>query len=569
MPNKPQRPNNSAQMDTVSESGFKMPNFNLSSKLNNIGSFYRNRKKPRSQSININPCANVVDADSPSIDGAMFFLSSSNGLCGNLSFGKKSILFEFGRDLGESHSANSSIPLDPTEPKCPIKEEPVRNSYAIDFLNIGDIYAEQSTDHLSITIFCQNFKHVKISLKQSEIASAIIDKIKTISFDNMVQSNVESRICLWEYLYQNYPYRQNSDWVEQEKWYISNFKIRLTNFNEIGTCNSLPDTIIVPRDLQDHMLDRLASLSVGNRVPLITFLYRKSSHMIVRCSFFREQNLQDLVPRSTITPLRELSIDAIFAELNDIEKQYSRLRKHCFAVTKQSDHLSTANQENEHESKFWSKCSHWLYALSKVLRFVTTLVNIVKHEATAALTESNDNRWNCVLSSLVQIVLDPHRRTVAGFESLLSKEWIYLSGYKSRSPGSNRVRQVNHLPNSTFFILFLDCVHQLIAQNPRSFEFTTIYLISLVDMQFTTDSFKREAAKRFEVNKAHSLICNPLYTGSRGSTTADSEEPQINAHITQIRFFYLLFFRHIKSDTLKFLPAESVLWNEALRRSLV
>lgn len=179
MPNKPQRPNNSAQMDTVSESGFKMPNFNLSSKLNNIGSFYRNRKKPRSQSININPCANVVDADSPSIDGAMFFLSSSNGLCGNLSFGKKSILFEFGRDLGESHSANSSIPLDPTEPKCPIKEEPVRNSYAIDFLNIGDIYAEQSTDHLSITIFCQNFKHVKISLKQSEIASAIIDKIKT------------------------------------------------------------------------------------------------------------------------------------------------------------------------------------------------------------------------------------------------------------------------------------------------------------------------------------------------------------------------------------------------------
>lgn len=548
-------------MDTVSESGFKMPNFNLSSKLN-LGSFYRNRKKPRSQSININPLANTVDADSPSIDGAMFFLSCSNGLCGNLSFGKKSILFELEKDLAESQTNSKS---DATKPKCPIQEEPVSNSYAIDFLNIGDIYAEPSTDHQAITIFCQNFKHVKISLRQSEVANSIIDKIKTISFDNMVQSNVDSRICLWEYLYNNYHFRQNSDWVEQEKWYISNFKIRLTNFNEIGTCSSLPETLIVPRDLQDHMLDRLASLSVGSRVPLITFLYRKSSHMIVRCSSFREQNLQDLVPRSTITPLRELSIDAIFAELNDIEKHYTKLRKHCYAVGKQSSDQSTASlQDNDYESKFWSKCSSWLYAISKVLRFSNTLVNIVKFEATAALIESYDNRWNCVLSCLVQIMLDPHRRTIAGFESLLSKEWIYLSGYKSRGPGTSKHRPANR-PNTTLFILLLDCVHQLIAQNPRSFEFTTIYLISLVDMQFTTENYKREMAKCFETNKEHSLIRNPLY----GSLPEAEADPVINAHITQIRFFYLLFFRHIKSDTLKFLPAESHIWNEAQKRSLV
>src|SRR5699024_11201240 len=106
--------------------------------------------------------------------------------------------------------------------------------------NIGDVHVELSNDHFAITIFCQNFKHVKILLRQSEVANAIIDKIKTYSFDNMVQSNVESRVGLWEYLFNNYRFKQNSDWVEQEKWYISNFKIRLTNFNEIGTCSTLP-----------------------------------------------------------------------------------------------------------------------------------------------------------------------------------------------------------------------------------------------------------------------------------------------------------------------------------------
>lgn len=543
-------------MDTISESGFKLSKLSLGQ-----FSFYRNRKKPRSQSININPLT-VVDTEL-SFDGAMFYLTYSNGLCGNLSFGKKSILFEIGKDFDETQPTVS--PQRNLEPKCPIEEEAIRNSYEIDFLNIGEVYVELSNDHKHITIFCCDFRHVKISLRQCEKADAIIEKLRKLSFDNMVQLNMDSRISLWEYLFNNYPYRVNSDWVQHEKWYISNFKIRLSAFNEIGQISSLPQVVIVPRGITDVMLDRLSSISVGNRVPLITYLHRQSSHMIVRCTSFKDNNFIDLMAKN-ITPLRELSIDAIFADLNDLEKHYAKLRKHCFSVVnrnkaKQSDPNLASFHDIDHESKFWSKCNPWLTAVAKVLRFVSQLSSIVQNEASIALVESYDSRWNCVLSSLVQMVIDPHRRTIAGFESLISKEWIYLSGYKSRISQNSPKYRVANCPNTALFILFLDCVHQLILQNPRSFEFTTIYLISLADAQFATENFKREMAARFECNKQHSSIRSPLFLASE-------DVPQIDGHITKICFFYMLFFRHLKSDILKFSPQEGHLYSELHNRSL-
>ncbi|XP_019714531.1 myotubularin-related protein 10-like, partial [Hippocampus comes] len=43
---------------------------------------------------------------------------------------------------------------------------------------------------------------------------------------------------------------------------------------------------------------------------------------------------------------------------------------------------------------------------------------------TVALQEAEDRDMSCVVSSLVQVMCDPHCRTRLGFQSLVQKEWV-------------------------------------------------------------------------------------------------------------------------------------------------
>ena len=50
------------------------------------------------------------------------------------------------------------------------------------------------------------------------------------------------------------------------------------------------------------------------------------------------------------------------------------------------------------------------------------------------LEDVNDRDLSCVVSSLVQIMCDPHYRTITGFESLVQKEWVAMGHpFTSRS----------------------------------------------------------------------------------------------------------------------------------------
>ncbi|NWR81278.1 MTMRB protein, partial [Centropus unirufus] len=96
--------------------------------------------------------------------------------------------------------------------------------------------------------------------------------------------------------------------------------------------------------------------------------------------------------------------------------------------------------------------------------------------------EPSDRDLNCLLASLVQLLADPHARTLPGFQSLIQREWV-AAGH----PFPHRLgllRRGNPREEAPVFLLFLDCAWQLVRQFPSAFGFTEAYLLALHDSSF-------------------------------------------------------------------------------------
>lgn len=78
------------------------------------------------------------------------------------------------------------------------------------------------------------------------------------------------------------------------------------------------------------------------------------------------------------------------------------------------------------------------------------------------------------VTTLGKMLVDPYFRTVDGFRGMLFYDWIGF-GHKFRT----RQEYANNHECSPVFLQFLDCVHQLVVQQPNRFEFGTGLLLQL------------------------------------------------------------------------------------------
>lgn len=107
-----------------------------------------------------------------------------------------------------------------------------------------------------------------------------------------------------------------------------------------------------------------------------------------------------------------------------------------------------------------------------------------------------------MISSLAQLIMDPHFRTINGFQSLVQKEWVTLGHAFTKRFG--RISEYEN-QQSPLFQLFLDCVWQMQHQFPMSFEFSETYLTSLWDSLHNTvfDTFS------FDSDRIRYLMTQP------------------------------------------------------------
>ncbi|CAH8539762.1 unnamed protein product [Schistosoma turkestanicum] len=97
----------------------------------------------------------------------------------------------------------------------------------------------------------------------------------------------------------------------------------------------------------------------------------------------------------------------------------------------------------------------------------------VKLRGSCVLVQSRKGTDRAILvASLIQIILDPECRTITGFQTLIDQTWLNAGHPFTDRCQHSAFSLTSPKYESPVFILFLDCVWQLLRQYPNSFEFT-------------------------------------------------------------------------------------------------
>lgn len=305
-----------------------------------------------------------------------------------------------------------------------------------------------------------------------------------------LQDQSGTPILLWRAFarkYQfNYPndwYRWEAHWLDQIEGFqeqpidcpgrdnvMNNAIIRISQCNEsYQLCNSLPKSFIVPKDLNDVTLSNVMSTVIkDHRVPIISYCcpieYRRNFIIRTAACPVQDQQVNRVVTilEQAVKPMKVFNLNSVLPSPERLNSAHKKLTDVC-------------RPGNNHVSNFFSKTGKWLNIISLTLKEVKEITRTLLTQASVLLIEDSDKGWNCLVSSLLQILLEPHRRTIEGLESLISKEWIYLSG-----------GQADTSKPDLHFVLFLNCIYQLYLQNTNKFEFNDQYLRYLYQTHFST-----------------------------------------------------------------------------------
>uniref|UniRef100_T1K4L3 Myotubularin phosphatase domain-containing protein n=1 Tax=Tetranychus urticae TaxID=32264 RepID=T1K4L3_TETUR len=332
----------------------------------------------------------------------------------------------------------SSLRLPPFDIHPVSEENREIHEQDIDLMNIYQVRIEQEGQDTHLTVFCNDFRSIEFQMKNNDLVKNLVDKLEqlitvlrastVVSASPFNVRNLPESALLWTLLANQYSYQFPQDWNRHEGYWMSlNESLRIAHCNENhNMCPSLPVSFIsLSHYLSDiTLIHSLSPHLNGNRVPVITYCHKSRikesrQNLLLRCSSFKMDVTNILY--------------SAFRPLNIVEINF---------------HI------------FYHRLENGLKLLQ---------------ESSLLIIEENDDHYNPILSALLQIVLDEKRRSISGFESLISKEFLFLNGMVHNS--------IVRSPDIVLFTLFLDAVWQLICQNPYHFEFSSLYLIRLYDLQ--------------------------------------------------------------------------------------
>ncbi|KAM8985561.1 myotubularin-related protein 12 [Ara ararauna] len=273
------------------------------------------------------------------------------------------------------------------------------------------------------------------------------------------------------------------DWRDELERTKGNVKYKVVTTNEgYGVSEKLPLYFVVPICVSEESILKYE----GRGIPIWCWSCHNGAALLKMSAFPKEQDdiasqtqkafLDGIYKTISKPPYELLKMDDLSSSLpslQDIQTAYTKF-KQLFLIDNSTDFWAT-------DVKWFSllESTNWLEIIRQVLKKAIEVAECLERQQTnVLLIEESATDLCCVISSLVQVMMDSYSRTKSGFQSLIQKEWVI--------GGHGFLDRCNHLHKSNkeeapVFLLLLNCVWQLVQQYPPAFEFTETYLTVLSD----------------------------------------------------------------------------------------
>ncbi|XP_052526542.1 myotubularin-related protein 12 [Tympanuchus pallidicinctus] len=273
------------------------------------------------------------------------------------------------------------------------------------------------------------------------------------------------------------------DWRDELERTKGNVQYKAVSTNEgYKVSEKLPLYFVVPICVSEESILKYE----GRGIPIWCWSCHNGAALLKMSAFPKEQDdstsqmqkaFLDGIYRTIRKPPYELlktdDLSSSLPSLQEIQTAYTRF-KQLFLIDNSTDFWAT-------DVKWFSllESTNWLEIIRRVLKKAIEVVECLERQHTnVLLIEESATDLCCVISSLVQVMMDSYSRTKLGFQSLIQKEWVI--------GGHGFLDRCNHLHRSDkeeapVFLLLLNCVWQLLQQYPPAFEFTETYLTVLSD----------------------------------------------------------------------------------------
>ncbi|XP_075716989.1 myotubularin-related protein 9 [Rhinoderma darwinii] len=309
---------------------------------------------------------------------------------------------------------------------------------------------------------------------------------------------------------------------ETEDW-------RLSEVNrDFSVCQSYPPVLIVPKSIDDESLRKVAAFRQGGRFPVLSYYHRKNGMVMMRSSQpltgtnGRRCKEDEKLINATLRPgkrgyiidTRSLNVaqqarakgggfeqEAYYPQWRRIHKPIERFHILQESVIKL---VEACNDQSHNMDRWLSKleASNWLSHIKEIMTTACLAAQCIDREGASVLVHGSEGMDSTLqVTSLAQIILEPKSRSIRGFEALVEKEWLQAGHPFQQRCAQSAYSNSKQRWEAPTFLLFLDCVWQILRQFPCSFEFNERFLVTLFEHAYASQFGTFLGNNEFERNK--------------------------------------------------------------------